>query len=107
ASKYLLRQGLSFRGRSDKEGNFYQYLMSREEDNKGFTTWMKLQNEIIGRFGKGVHKTLSSAIPTTNYAITVDGTRVVAGVEQESVCVRYVDENLRPVEVLGAKLLRG
>lgn len=108
ASKFLLRQGLPFRGHSEKEGNFYQYLVSREEDNEEFTTWMKrnttytsplLQNEMIELFGKAVQKTLSSAIPTTNYAIIVDGTRDVAGVEQQSICVRYVDEHLRPTEV--------
>ncbi|KAH7956003.1 hypothetical protein HPB52_005516 [Rhipicephalus sanguineus] len=107
ASKYLLRQGLPFCGHSEKERNFYQYLVSREEDNEEFTTWMKrnttytsplLQNEMIELFGKAVQKTLSSAIPTTNYAIIVDGRRDVAGVEQQSICVRYVDEHLRPTE---------
>ncbi|KAG0442973.1 hypothetical protein HPB47_015425, partial [Ixodes persulcatus] len=108
ASKYFLRQGFSYQGHSDKEGNFYQYLMSREEGNEVFTSWMKrdmpytsplFQNEIIGRFGKAAQKTVSSAIPTTNYAIIVDGTRDVAGVEQKCICVRYVDKNPRLVEV--------
>lgn len=39
-----------------------------------------LQNEIIGRFEKAFQKTLSHAIPTTNYAIIVNGSWDVAGV---------------------------
>lgn len=82
--------------------------MSREEDNAEFTAWMRrnttytsplLQNEIIDLFGKAIQKELSNNIPTDIYAIIVDGTRDIAGIKQESVCVRYVDEDLRPVEV--------
>ena len=33
------------------------------------------------------------------FSVIVDGTRDVTGVEQESICIRYVDEDLIPTEV--------
>jgi len=33
------------------------------------------------------------------FSVIVDGTRDVTGIEQDSICIRYVDENLTPREV--------
>lgn len=33
------------------------------------------------------------------YSIIFDGTQAISGVEQESICIRYVDKDLDPHEV--------
>lgn len=38
-------------------------------------------------------------LPALQYSLIIDGSQDVAGTEQESICVRYVDHDLVPIEV--------
>ena len=51
----------------------------------------EIQNEIAHTVLRGIADDVKAAGP---YGVMVDGTRDVAGKDQECVCVRYVDENL-------------
>jgi len=45
---------------------------------------------------------VQDAVASGCYAIMVDGTQDISGVDQHSVCIRFVDEDLRPREGLYA-----
>lgn len=107
--QYLARQGLAFRGHTPDSGNFYQLLLVRCEDNVELSNWLKRktdftspesQNEILSMFSHAIQHQIVNAIKKNTYfAIIIDGTQDIMGVEQESVCFRFVDEDLDPQEV--------
>ena len=102
--RYLLRQGLVFRGHNEDEGNFMQLLNLMAEDDKAMQLYMckktkyvsaQAQNELIEMFGEVIVRKQASDIHKKNiFAILVDGTQDIAGEEQESIRIRYVDEEL-------------
>jgi Domain of unknown function (DUF4371)/hAT family C-terminal dimerisation region len=107
--QYLLQQGLSFRGHDESSGNFNQLLILRSQDVPEMKQWLErqhafthhsIQNEIMQLFSDAVLRKLSSMIrQSQSFAVIVDGTQDIQRTEQESICIRYVDQNLQPVEV--------
>lgn len=108
-ARFLLRQGLAFRGHSDEEGNFIQLLKLRSQEIPVLRTWMRnhvsytsplIQNEIIRMFSDKILNNIVTSIKESKYfSVICDGTQDVSGKEQESLCIRYVDSDLIPQEV--------
>lgn len=108
--QFLARQGTAIRGHENSEGNFRQLLRLRSEDVEGLESWIErrsnflspqIQNEILQILSLNIVPEIASAVrnlPTLQYSIIMDGTQDVAGVEQESICIRYVDHDLIPHE---------
>ena len=106
----LARQGVAFRGVDKESGNFSQLLKYKAKGDEELTTWLKgrlnftcpqVQNEMLKIIGNKIVKEIVSEItsmPTVLFSLIIDGTQDIAGVEQESVCVRFVDANLHPNE---------
>ncbi|KAJ8049944.1 Zinc finger MYM-type protein 1 [Holothuria leucospilota] len=102
--RYLARQGLPLRGHEDDEGNFWQLLHLREEDDPNLAIYTvsatsytspQAQNEMLKDFSHSVLRQVVKNVRNNGvFAIMVDGTQDITGVEQESVCIRHVDEDL-------------
>lgn len=101
--QFLARQGTTIHGHENSEGNFRQLLRLRSEDVEGLESWIErrsnflspqIQNEILQILSLNIVRNL----PTLQYSIIMDDTQDVAGVEQESICIRYVDHDLIPHE---------
>ncbi len=104
---FLARQGLAFRGHEHHQGNLDQLLKYKAEDDQSFTSWLSAkrgvhtswdcQNERINLMSSSIIRTIADAIrshPVLQYSIIMDGTRDISGVEQEALCLRYVDTDL-------------
>lgn len=101
--KYLCRQGLSLRGDgNEKDGNFIQLLLTKAEEDKNLSLWMKrkenvytspeIQNEIVKVLGVRVLRELSSSLQSSPFlAIMVDETTDVANKEQAAIVIRWVE----------------
>jgi Domain of unknown function (DUF4371)/hAT family C-terminal dimerisation region len=103
--RFLARQGLAIRGHDRDEGNFMALLMLRCEDQPLLEQWLKkktnmtssdIQNEILQQHSHVIIRTICARIRTTSeiFSVIVDGTQDTSGIEQESVCIRYVDADL-------------
>ncbi|CAH2276926.1 Hypothetical predicted protein, partial [Pelobates cultripes] len=57
-----------------------------------------IQNEILKLLSHTVLCLIRKQIGNNAFAIIVDGTQDISGQEQESFCIRYVDEDLYPHE---------
>lgn len=61
-----------------------------------------MQNEISQLFSNSSVREIVKSIqtlPVLQYSIIIDGTQDISGVEQESICIRYVDQDLVPHEM--------
>ncbi len=106
--QYMARQGLAIRGHENDNGNFKELLQLRSEDVLELQGWLSTrydmtssvrQNEILDMFSCAiVRKICRNVCEMGSYAIIVDGTQDIAGKEQQSVCIRYVDKDFNPVE---------
>jgi hypothetical protein len=107
--RYLAGQGLALRGKTEDEGNFYQLLLLRSDDIEDLRSWLTrkkdmtswaMQNELLEMFGHAILRKMIVRIKENiQFSIIVDGTQDLSGIEQESICIRYVDrESLEPVE---------
>ncbi|XP_041463845.1 uncharacterized protein LOC121414858 [Lytechinus variegatus] len=102
--RYLLRQGLPFRGHTPEEGNFVQLLKLFRESDAGLDDYLKRainftspqsQEEMIQMFCHQIVRTLAEGIAKNGtFGVMVDGTQDISGAEQESICFRHVDDNL-------------
>ena len=98
--KYLARQGQAFRGADKESGNFSQLLKYKAKGDAELTTWLKghldftspqMQNEMLMLVGNTIIKEVVSEItsmPVVQFALIIDGTQDISGVEQESICLR-------------------
>ena len=103
--RHLAARGAPFQGHGSDEGNFIETLHMRAEDCPEFAKWLKrkhnytsnkIQNEILRMMS---HKCLRKIIDevkseSETFGIVVDGTQDIQRKEQESICIRYVDNNL-------------
>ena len=105
--RYLLRQGLAFRGHDDNEGNLRQLLYARQEEcpqlkcliEKGSYLSSDIINEIITMFGNAVlRKILEDVHRAKWYGLIADEVSDVTNKEQLSICVRYVTDNFEVFE---------
>ena len=107
--RYLLRQGLALRGHSSHAGNYAELVKLRCDDSNELRAFVNKitnymspepQNEMIRLLSHGVLDKITQTIKATQYfAIVVDGTQDCTGIEQESICIRYVAHDLEPHEV--------
>jgi len=107
--KYLAWQGIAVRAHDPTNANFDQLLKLRAQDipelmtslnvKKKHLTSPDMQNEMMQIMA---HEVLLDVLKdigkTLLYSIIVDESTDVAGHEQVSICVRYVDETLLPEE---------
>ncbi|KAF3846830.1 hypothetical protein F7725_003908, partial [Dissostichus mawsoni] len=96
--RYLARQGLDFRGDQKESGNLSQLLKYKATGDAELTSWLKgpldftspeLQNELLKLMANTIIKEIVSEItsmPVVQFAIIIDGTQDISGVEQESIC---------------------
>jgi hypothetical protein len=107
--QFLARQGMALRGHEEHESNLMQLLQLRSEDASELKSWLSRttnflspdsQNEILRTLSDSVLRIIANNINTSSkqFAVVVDGTQDSCGVEQESICVRYVDEHLDVIE---------
>ncbi|KAL2101376.1 hypothetical protein ACEWY4_003137 [Coilia grayii] len=103
----LARQGVAFRGHEHRQGNLDQLLKYKAEGDAAFSRWLcgkrgvhtswDCQNEILDLMSSSIIREIADEIrslPVLQYAVIMDGTRDTSGVEQEALCLRYVDKNL-------------
>lgn len=108
---FLARQGLSFRGHEKGEGNFDQLVKYTASMNDELKSWLTrnqdftspaIQNELMNLIANDIIRAVCVKVRQQDpaiFAIVIDGTKDISGTEQESICVRYVNEELHPVEV--------
>lgn len=104
--RYLARQGLAIRGHDSSDGNFMQLLKLRQGDCEELKNWMQraksytgstIQNEILEILAHTVLRTILNDIrKSCMFSIIVDGTQDCTKIEQEALCIRYVDDKLQP-----------
>ena len=107
-AKFLLRQGLAFRGHEQEEGNFNQLLRLKMEDDPELHSYMvntitfsspQAQEEVMKMYCHAVLRKLAADIIKNKFfSVIVDGTQDINGVEQESICLRHVDSDLNAHE---------
>ena len=104
--QFLARQGLALRGHDGSEGNFKELLRLRSGDCPELAEWLKrkenfthqdIQNELLRLIShdvlRGVVAEVNAGSEAKYFAVIVDGTQDVSRVEQESLCVRFVDDD--------------
>jgi len=75
--------------RSDDASELRQWLMRKTD----FTSWL-VQNEILEMISHSIlRKIIQNIQDAGQFAVIVDGTQDTSGLEQESICIRYVDRN--------------
>ena len=107
--QYLARQGLALRGHNSDEGNLQQMMLTRCRDDPSLMSWYNKkenwtspqhQNEILEMFFHTIIRALVTEIKKSGvFSVIMDGTQDVSGREQESICLRYLDADLKPREV--------
>ena len=108
--RFLAERGLALRGSMEETANYNCLLKLRAEDDQLLEKWLvrsrlkytsgEIQNEMIEIMAKAVRSRLIEDIRSNvYYGLIVDGTQDVQGLEQEAVCVRYVDANLDVHEI--------
>jgi len=109
--KYLAGQGQALRGHNNENSNFYQLLKNKAEDGVLLDKWLQrpqkeyispeIHNEILSTMSNSIVRGIADTIrdlPIVQYAIIIDGTQDISGQEQESICLRYSDNDLNPHE---------
>jgi hypothetical protein len=101
--RFLARQGLALRGSNSDDGNFMQLLQLRCDDSPALKIWLDkktnmtswlIQNEILEMLSHSIVRNIMLKVnDAKQFAIIVDGTQDIAGLEQEAVCIRYVDRD--------------
>ena len=107
--QFLARQCIAIRGHSVDRGNLQQLLLTRCRDSPAMMGWLNkktnwtspiYQNEILNMFSHSIIRQLISDIVEAGvFSVIMDGTQDISGEEQESVCIRYVDDNFVSHEV--------
>jgi len=107
---YLARQGsIPIRGHDEASGNFAQLLTLRQDDCSQLNQWMKrhktydspdIQNEMLMLMSHSVLRKVTAMVKQSEaFSVIVDGTQDCTHTEQQSVCIRFVDEHLKPREM--------
>jgi len=107
---YLAGQGLAIRGHDDADSNYQQLLLLKAKDNKALDSWLskgegvcryispQAQNELMEISSRHLLESFLDPMRNSIFSVICDGTRDISGIEQESVCVRWIDEKLEPKE---------
>ncbi len=109
--RFLARQGIALRDHYEDSGNMFQLLQLMSRRSSNLRTWLErhvdytsplIQNEMLSQLANNILRQICNDIRMTNppiFSIVVDGTRDINGAEQESICLRYVTQDLKPAEV--------
>ena len=102
--RFLARQGLAFRGHTETseafEGNLYQLLQLRSEQNNHMRLWLKkreyispdIVNEIIVLMGQNVLRTILAQIKTSMwFALIADEASDISHNEHMCISIRWVN----------------
>uniref|UniRef100_A0A8C4Q8R0 DUF4371 domain-containing protein n=1 Tax=Eptatretus burgeri TaxID=7764 RepID=A0A8C4Q8R0_EPTBU len=103
--RYLAEEGCAIRGKDASEGNFKKLLSLRSEDDANLANWLKrttnytsveIQNEILLIMRNAALREICQDIneQSVQFAVIVDGTQDIRGIEQEAICIRYVGSDL-------------
>ena len=106
--RFLLHRGLAFRGHDAQDGNLMQLIKLRCDDVPEMVNWLSrkqdflhsaIQNEIMQLYADAVVRRICSMVNRSmSFAVIVDGTQDINRIEQESICIRFVDDDLHPHE---------
>ena len=98
--RYLTRQGLAVRGHDSSEGNLFQLLQLRSEDDAPLSVWLpEIVNEQIQLMANSVLRSILSEIHSTGwFAIIADEATDVCKCEQMCICIRWVDDSYEVYE---------
>ena len=97
-----MRQGLAVRGHTNEEGNLYQLLKCRAQEDPELQSWLKegkyqspeTINEQIQLFAHTLLRELLAKIRQAKfYSIIADETRDISGAEQLAISFRWVDDS--------------
>ena len=112
--RFLARQGIPLRGHEEEEGNYSQLRRLCRDFDSNLQAWLEryhdysspqIQNEMLNMMSHSIIRAICKDIIEVEpaqpamFSVIVDGTRDITGIEQESVCLRYVSVDLHPVEV--------
>lgn len=108
--RYLTRAGLAIRGREHDEGNLIAILEERMVDVPELKDWLvrtnnyvcaEIQNELIEIMAHTLLRDImKEAQAAPFFAVIADGTTDIAGIEQFSICLRFVEpETLKVNEI--------
>jgi hypothetical protein len=102
---YLARQGQSFRGHEDNEGNFKQLLRLGSSDSPELSSWLSheqrnkwtsadVQNELLQIMSHSVVRNIVQEIAKSRFfASTADESTEIAGKQQLTIILRHVDDS--------------
>ena len=100
---YLAGQGLAIQRKRCEDGNFIKLLNLRSADIEGLDSWLArkyrftshhIQNGILRIMSHVILRKILSDVNNHSeiFGIIVDGTQDIQGKEQESICVRYIND---------------
>ena len=109
--RFLAQQALPFRGHVEENGNYSQLLTLQAERDDQLKFWLNrttnftshdCQNEMLTLLAHAVVRNIVSTVKAEScqFAAMLDGTQDCAGLEQESICIRFVDASLTVNELL-------
>ena len=111
-SKTMARQAIAFRGHTEVDSNFYQIIrLVARSGSHCMQSWLEKkydwtspesQNGILKVLYRGVMAVLLDSIkcsPGGLFAVMVDDTTDISNVEQMSLCLRYVKDDLTVSEI--------
>ena len=98
--KFLVRQGLSLWGHSDKESNLIQLLKTRATDVEGLEAWIGsgkyLSHEVINEIIEMMAHLRNLLVNIRNanlFALIANETQDINGLEQFAISLRWVDDS--------------
>ena len=109
---YLARQGIAHRGNNLNQGNLYE-IMKMQSRNKPEIIKMinrvneatklniylvPIQNEICTMYGHSILRIIAEEVKKGPFSIMCDGTQYITLEYQESIVIRFIDENLKVQE---------
>lgn len=108
--RFLARQALPFRGHLEENGNYCQLLTLMAQTDAQLKQWLNrvtnftshdCQNEMLALLAHAVVRKIVSTVKAEScqFALVVDGTQDCAGLEQEAICIRFVDKTLKVSEL--------
>lgn len=102
---------MALRGHGKENSNLFQHLKHKAKDDTCLSDWLsrchdytspQVQNELLQLFENCIVRHIAQTLQSLSvvlYSIIIDGTQDISCTEQESICFRYVDQDLVPHEV--------
>ena len=109
--RFLANHGCAIRGHGDNHSIYRSLLRLRGDDDPRLFNWLSrsksfihndIQNEMLCLMANDLLRNLLQRIRCSRFgyfSLIVDGTTDISGMEQMSICIRYVQDNLIPEEL--------